>query len=82
MIPLDEQAAAATTRLVEHPMYFVNTVLRDAREHYPMQQKLLLALLIASRKLRHYFQGHPIKVITSYPLEQVLHIPNAVGHIA
>nr|XP_020167207.1 uncharacterized protein LOC109752719 [Aegilops tauschii subsp. strangulata] len=27
-----------------------------------MQQKLLLALLVASRKLRHYFQGHPIKL--------------------
>jgi hypothetical protein len=27
-----------------------------------MQQKLLYTLLIASRKLRHYFQGHPIKV--------------------
>jgi hypothetical protein len=63
-------------------MYFINTVLRDAREHYPMQQKLLLTLLIASRKLRHYFQGHPIKVILSYPLEQVLHSSNADGRVA
>lgn len=46
-----------------------------------MQQKLLLALLVASRKLRHYLQGHPIKVISSFPLEQVLHSPNAAGHI-
>ena len=54
-----------------------STVLRDARERYPMQQKLLFSLLSASRKLRHYFQGHPIKVVTSYPLEQVLRNPNA-----
>ena len=27
----------------------------DARERYPMQQKLLFSLLSASRKLRHYF---------------------------
>ena len=53
-------------------MYFVSTVLRDARAWYPMPQKLLLALLVASRKLRHYFQGHPIKVVSSYPLERVL----------
>ena len=34
-----------------------------------MPQKLLLVLLVASRKLRHYFQGHPIKVVSTYPLE-------------
>jgi hypothetical protein len=32
--------------------------------------------------LRHYFQGHPIKVISSYPLEQVLRNPNAAGRVA
>ena len=77
--PEEEPAAATTTTvLVEHPVYFVRIVLRDARERYPMQQKLLFSLLSASRKLRHYFQGHPIKVVTSYPLEQVLRNPNAI----
>jgi ribonuclease HI len=47
-----------------------------------MPQKLLLALLIASRKLRHYFQGHPIRVVSAYPLEKVLRSPNAAGRIA
>ena len=63
-------------------MYFVGTVLRYARARYPMPQKLLLALLVASRKLRHYFQGHPIKVISSYPLERVLRSPNSSGRVA
>jgi len=47
-----------------------------------MPQKLLLALLVASRKLRHYFQGHPIKVVSAYPLERVLRSPNAAGRVA
>ncbi|KAM0931157.1 hypothetical protein ACQ4PT_000500 [Festuca glaucescens] len=68
--------------LVQHPVYFISTVLRDTRERYTMHQKLLYTLLITSRKLRHYFQGHPIKVVTTYPLEQVLHNPNTTGHVA
>ena len=68
--------------LVEHPVYFVSTVLRDARAQYPMPQKLLPALLVASRKLRHYFQGHPIKVVSTYPLERVLRSPNSAGRVA
>ena len=37
---------------------------------------------MASRKLRHYFQGHPIKVVLAYPLERVLRSPNAAGRVA
>ena len=50
-LPEDQAATPVATRLI----YFVSSVLRAAHEWYPMQQKLLLALLIASRKLRHYF---------------------------
>lgn len=37
---------------------------------------------MASRKLRHYFQGHPIKVVSAYPLERVLRSPNSAGRVA
>jgi hypothetical protein len=47
-----------------------------------MQQKLLYALLIASMKLHHYFQGHPIKVVTDRPLETILRNPNVTGRVA
>ena len=33
---------------------------------------MLYAVLMASRKLRHYFQVHKITVVTSYPLGQIL----------
>ena len=77
-----EATATPTITLIEYPVYFVSTVLRDARERYPVQQKLLYALLIASRKLRHYFQGHPIKVVSAYPLEKILRNSNATGRVA
>ncbi|XP_073363155.1 uncharacterized protein [Aegilops tauschii subsp. strangulata] len=77
-----ERGVPEALTLVEHMVYFVNTVLRDACARYHMQQKLLLALLVASRKLRHYFQGHPIKVVSAYPLEMVLCSPNAARRVA
>ena len=47
-----------------------------------MPQKLLLVLLVASRKLWHYFQDHPIKVVSAYPLERVLRSPNSARRVA
>jgi hypothetical protein len=52
--PAEEEPPEGTIK-VQKPMYFVSTVLRDAWERYTMQQKLLYTLLIASRKLHHYF---------------------------
>jgi hypothetical protein len=52
---LQEEKTPEDTTKVHKPVYFISTVLRDARERYTMQQKLLYTLLIASRKLHHYF---------------------------
>jgi hypothetical protein len=43
--------------------------------------KLLYAVLIASRKLCHYFQAHKISMVSSYLLRVVLYNPNVTGNI-
>jgi hypothetical protein len=40
---------------VQRPVYFVSEVLLESKAHYQPVQKLLYAMLITSRKLRHYF---------------------------
>lgn len=72
----------ARKKLVQRPVYFVSAILREARVRYPEVQKTLLAVLIASPKLRHYFQAHPIIVVTSYPLERILRNWDVTGRIA
>ena len=44
-------------------------------------EKLALALVIASRKLRPYFHSHTIRLLTNYLLRQVLQKPNASGRL-
>ena len=49
---------------VQQPVYYCSRVLRGVEERYPKMEKLVLALVTASRKLRPYFQAHTIEVPT------------------
>jgi hypothetical protein len=62
-------------------VYYISEVLHEAKIRYLEVHKSLYVVLIASRKLRHYFQAHRMSVMSSYPLRVVLHNPNAIGNI-
>jgi hypothetical protein len=47
------------------PIYFVSEVLSLSKKNYTELEKVLYAVLMASRKLRHYFQAYNIIVPSS-----------------
>lgn len=63
-------------------MYFISEVLLDTKVHYPQIQKLIYTILIAKRKLLHYFEGHPIVVVESVPLGDVVQNRDASSRVA
>ncbi|KAL5571463.1 hypothetical protein UlMin_021060 [Ulmus minor] len=67
---------------VQWPIYYTSKSLLDAETRYPEVEKLALALMIAARKLRPYFQAHTIIVPTKFPLKQILQKPDTSGRLA
>ena len=60
-------------------MYFISEVLSNSKTHCSPIQKLLYATLITKRKLRHYFESHPVTVVTSFPLGEVVQNQDTTG---
>jgi hypothetical protein len=67
---------------VQRPVYYISEVLSETKARYPQVQKLLYAVVLARRKLRHYFEAHPVTVVSSFPLGEIIQNPDAAGRIA
>jgi hypothetical protein len=62
-------------------VYFVSEVLSPSKKNYTELEKVLYVVLMASRKLRHYFQAYHIIVLSSQPLKDIMRNREATGRI-
>jgi hypothetical protein len=67
---------------VQRPVYYVSEVLSETKARYSQIQKLLYAVVLARRKLRHYFEAHPVTVVSSLPLGEIIRNPDTTGRIS
>ncbi|GJQ97464.1 reverse transcriptase domain-containing protein [Tanacetum coccineum] len=63
------------------PIYFVSRALRGPEINYTPMEKLVLALVSASKRLKRYFQAHTVIVITDQPIKQMLSNPEVTGRL-
>jgi hypothetical protein len=63
------------------PVYFVSEVLSLSKKNYTELEKVLYAVLMASRKLRYYFQAYHIIVPSSQPLKDIMRNRKATGRV-
>ncbi|XP_013624534.1 PREDICTED: uncharacterized protein LOC106330640 [Brassica oleracea var. oleracea] len=69
-------------RSEQNPIFYISITLLVAETHYPMMEKLALAVVMSARNLRPYFQSHTIVVLTSFPLRTIFHSPSQYGRLA
>ena len=67
---------------VQHPIYYISKTLVNVETKYLPLEKLVLALVHATRKLPHYFQAYTVYVLTRYPLLSLLKRSDFTGRIA
>ncbi|GJR25448.1 reverse transcriptase domain-containing protein [Tanacetum coccineum] len=63
------------------PIYFISRALQGPEINYTPMEKLILALVSASKRLKRYFQAHTIIVITDQPIKQILSNPEVTGRL-
>jgi hypothetical protein len=74
-----ERAEEGHAYRVHHLVYFISEVLGPSKIRYPQLQKLLYAVLLTARKLRHYFDDNKVIVVTGFLIGDILHNKEAVG---
>ena len=57
---------------VQRPIYYVSKSLHEAEVRYLPLEKAILAVVLGTHKLPHYFQSHTVAVLTQLPLKAIL----------
>jgi hypothetical protein len=66
----------------QRPVYYLSEVLNLSKQNYPHYQKVAYGMYMAAKKLKHYFEEHPITVVRTTPLSEIIGCKDATGRVA
>ena len=66
---------------VQRPVYYLSEVLSSSKQNYPHYQKMAYGVYMAAKKLKHYFQEHPMTVVSDSPVSDILNNQDASGRV-
>ncbi|KAK1668000.1 hypothetical protein QYE76_056159 [Lolium multiflorum] len=69
-------------KIVQRPVYYLSEVLSLSKQNYPHFQKMTYGVYMAATKLKHYFEEHPMKVVSEAPISDIMGNKDASGRIA
>ena len=64
---------------IQRPVYFLSQILAKSKTRYPHIQKILYVVHLAKKKLVHYFDAHPITVVTPFSLGEIMNNRDTIG---
>ena len=80
------QAAVSSVLIKEDrgeqkPIFYTSRRMTGPETRYPTLEKMALAVVESTRKLRPYFQSHLVEVLTDQPLRTILQNTNSSGRL-
>ncbi len=69
-------------KTVQRPVYYLSEVISSSKQNYPHYQKMTYGVYMAAKKLKHYFQEHPMTVVCAAPISEIIGNKDASGRIA
>jgi hypothetical protein len=67
---------------IQHPVYYLSEVLTLFKQNYPHYQKVSYGVYMTARKLKYYFKEHPITVVSTTPLSEIISCKDATDRVA
>ena len=67
---------------IQWPVYYVSKLLHEVEVRYLPLEKAILAIVLGTRKLPHYFHAHTVVVLTPLLLKTILRSADYTGRIA